>query len=437
MRSQISGVIFSLLSAAALMAAPSLVPLPQQMQTFPGVFTLCGGQPVPGAPAYALTKILTDPAGQQTAEYLSGLFIRSTGYKFQIVTNSATNAVKRAILLTTSNANSNLGPEGYELTVAPDSVVIRAPSDAGLFYGVQSLLELLPPEILGPRPAQGIAWTIPCVYIQDSPRFPWRGWMLDSVRHFFNKDEVKRLLDGMALNKLNYFHWHLDDDAGWRIEIQKWPLLTQVGAWRTNIMFGLNPRSTTAWGDDGQYGGYYSQSDIREIVAYASQRHITIVPEIEMPGHSTAALAAYPQFSCNCASCFTNPHSLSVTSYVGGVFCPARPETMPFLQDVLTEVMGLFPGPYIHIGGDEVNFSNWQSHSLDQSLMTSLGISSMQQYQAHFTQQIANWVKSQGRTMIGWSEILNGGLVTNAALMDWKVGSASRATQMATNRHTS
>jgi hexosaminidase len=258
--------------------------------------------------------------------------------------------------------------------------------------------------------------------------------MLDSVRHFFNKDEVKRLLDGMALNKLNYFHWHLDDDAGWRIEIQKWPLLTQVGAWRTNIMFGLNPRSTTAWGDDGQYGGYYSQSDIREIVAYASQRHITIVPEIEMPGHSTAALAAYPQFSCNCASCFTNPHSLSVTSYVGGVFCPARPETMPFLQDVLTEVMGLFPGPYIHIGGDEVNFSNWQSHSLDQSLMTSLGISSMQQYQAHFTQQIANWVKSQGRTMIGWSEILNGGLVTNAALMDWKVGSASRATQMATNR---
>jgi len=197
-------------------------------------------------------------------------------------------------------------------------------------------------------------------------------------------------------------------------------------------MFGLNPRATTAWDDTGtNYGGFYSQSDIREIVAYASQRHITIVPEIEMPGHSTAALAAYPQFSCGCASCSNNPYSLNVTSYVGGVFCPARPEAISFLHDVLTEVIDLFPGPYIHIGGDEVDFRNWNRHSLDRALTNSLGINNMQKYQSYFTQQIADWVKSQGRTMIGWSEIMNGGTVTNAALMDWL---STRALQAATNQ---
>jgi hexosaminidase len=440
MRARIFGLAISMWAATALAGTPNLVPLPQQMQVGAGMFTLCPSQPILGAPAQALTRILVDGAAQETGQYLAAVLLRSTGHRFQIETNSGLAAVKRTILLTTTNANLNLGAEGYELTVAPDSVVIRAPTDTGLFYGVQSLLQLLPPQVLGPRPVQGVAWTIPCVSIQDAPRFPWRGWMLDSVRHFFNKDEVKQLLDAMALNKLNYFHWHLDDDSGWRIEILKWPLLTQVGAWRTNILFGLNPRSSTAFGDDGSYGGYYTQADIREVVAYAGQRHITVVPEIEMPGHSTAALAAYPQFACGCPTCANGPYSLNVTSYVGGVFCPARPETMAFLQDVLTEVIGLFPGPYIHIGGDEVNFGNWQEHSLDQALTNSLGltnspgISAMQKYQSHFTQQIANWVKSQGRTMIGWSEIVNGGLVTNAALMDWKVGTASRATQLATNR---
>jgi hexosaminidase len=440
MRARIFALVVSMLAATAWAGAPSLVPQPQQMQLGAGMFTLCPSQPIPGAPAQALTRILVDATGQETGQYLAAVLLRSTGHRFQIVTNNGLTAVKRTILLTTTNANLNLGAEGYELKVAPDSVVIRAPTDTGLFYGVQSLLQLLPPEVLGPKPVQGVAWTIPCVTISDAPRFPWRGWMLDSVRHFFNKDEVKQLLDAMALNKLNYFHWHLDDDSGWRIEILKWPLLTQVGSWRTNILFGLNPRSTSAWGDDGSYGGYYTQADIREVVAYAGQRHITVVPEIEMPGHSTAALAAYPQFACGCPTCANGPYSMNVTSYVGGVFCPARPETIAFLQDVLTEVAGLFPGPYIHIGGDEVNFGNWQKHSLDQALITSLGltnspgISAMQKYQSHFTQQIANFIKSQGRTMIGWSEIVNGGLVTNAALMDWKVGTASRAIQMATNR---
>ena len=396
---------------------------------------LCPPQVIPGAPAPSPTPILVDAAGRETAEFLATTLFKSTGYRYQIGTNSGLAAVPQAILLTTNTALTNLGSEGYELAIETNSVVIRAPTSAGLFYGVQTLLQLLPPEIYSTIPVAGVPWTAPCIYIQDWPRFSWRGWMLDSVRHFFNKDEVKQFLDTMAMHKLNMFHWHLDDDSGWRIEIKNWPLLTQVSAWRTNIMFGLNPRSTTAWDDTGtNYGGFYSQSDIREIVAYASQRHITIVPEIEMPGHSTAPLAAYPQFSCGCLSCSNNPYSLNVTSYVGGVFCPARPETMSFLQDVLTEVMGLFPGPYIHIGGDEVNFGNWNKHSLDQALTNSLGISSMQQYQSHFTQNIANWIKSQGRTMIGWSEIMNGGTVTNAALMDWINGTGSRAVQAATNQ---
>lgn len=430
-----------LFSSVTVFAAPALIPLPQQMQIQAGTFTLCPAQLIPGAPSPAPMKILVDGASRETGEFLAMQLFKSTGYRFEIATNSGVAPVPQAILLTTNSAITNLGAEGYELTVATNSVVIRAPAAAGLFYGVQSLLQLLPPEILSLRPVSGVPWTAPCVYIQDKPRFPWRGWMLDSVRHFFNMDEVKKFLDSMALHKLNTFHWHLDDDSGWRIEILKYPLLTEIGAWRTDMLFGQNPRSTMAFDDQGRHGGFYTQADVREIVAYAAQRHIMVVPEIEMPGHSTAALAAYPQFSCNgdvgdCPPCFNGPYSLNVTSYTGGVFCAARAETKEFLFDILTEVIGLFPGPYIHIGGDEVRFNNWNAHSMDQALISSLGftnspgVTAVQKYQSHFTQQIANWIKDHGKIMIGWSEIMNGGLVTNAVLMDWL---ATKATFTATN----
>ena len=437
----LAGLFVLLLAAAAGWAAPALIPLPQLLQTNAGTFTLCPPPVIPGVPTPAPTPILVDTAARETGEYLAITLFKSTGYRFQIATNSGGVPIAGAILLTTNNALATLGAEGYELTVTTNAVVIRAPAAAGLFYGVQTLLQLLPPEIYSPLPVSGVPWTVPCVYVKDAPRFPWRGWMLDSVRHFFNKDEVKQMIDAMVIHKLNTLHWHLDDDSGWRIEIKKWPLLTQVGAWRpyTNSagghLWGLNPRAMTPPNETGLYGGFYTQDEVREIVAYAAQRHVTIVPEIEMPGHSTAALTAYPQFSCDggvgdCATCLKVPYSLSVTSYAGGVFCVARPETMSFIQDVLTEVMELFPSHYIHIGGDEVNFGNWQKHPLDQALKSSLGISSDQVYQSHFTQQIANWLQSQGRTMMGWSEIMNGGTVTNAALMDWL---NTRAVQAATN----
>lgn len=441
MKLPIAGILILVIAASSFAFPPALVPLPLLMQTNAGSFTLCPAQIIPGAPAPAPTRILVGGASRDTGEYLAMTLFISTGYRFQIATNSGAVAVPNAILLTTNFAPAGLGAEGYELTVATNSVLIRAQTSAGLFYGVQSLLQLLPPEIYSPLPVTGVPWTAPCVYIQDKPRFPWRGWMLDSVRHFFTKDEVKEMIDVMVIHKLNTLHWHLDDDSGWRIEIKKWPLLTQVGAWRpytnslgTNL-WGLNPRAMTPPNDLGLYGGFYSQDEIREIVAYAAQRHVTVVPEIEMPGHSTAALTAYPQFSCNgtnsgCLTCSNVPYSLSVTAYVGGVFCAARPEAMSFLQDVLTEVIDLFPSQFIHIGGDEVNFGNWNKHSLDQALTNSLGTSSMQVYQGHFTQQIANWLKTKGRTMMGWSEIMNGGTLTNASLMDWL---NTRAAQAATN----
>lgn len=445
----LAGLLSWLMIASGWAAAPPLVPQPRVLQTNPGTFTVCGPQVIPGAPAPAPTLILVDSVGRAAGEFLALTLFKSTGHRFAIATNSGAAAVPGAILLTTNSALASLGSEGYELTVATNAVLIRAPAAAGIFYGVQTLLQLLPPQVYSPLPATNVAWTAPCVYIQDQPRFPWRGWMLDSVRHFFTKDEVKVMIDTMPMHKLNVLHWHLDDDSGWRIEIKKWPLLTQLGAWRpytnslsgpTNL-WGLNPRAMTPPNEIGLYGGFYTQDEIREIVAYAAQRHITIVPEIEMPGHSTAAVSAYPQFSCgggvgDCTGCSNVPYSLSVTSYAGGVFCPARPQTMSFLQDVLTEVMDLFPSQFIHIGGDEVRFNNWIAHALDQQTMTNLGFvpttatTNLQKYQGHFTQQIANWLKSQGRTMMGWSEIMNGGTLTNASLMDWL---NTRGVQAATN----
>ena len=435
MKCRILSLVFVALAITVFAGTPAIIPLPQQMELRPGVFTLCPAQPIPGPPAQAVTKILVDPASQETGQYLATLLLKSTGYQFQVRTNAGGSAVKGAILLTTVNALASLGSEGYELTVAPDSVVIRGPGAAGVFYGVQSLLQLLPPEVFAPRPASGVQWTIPCVYVQDQPRFAWRGLMLDVVRHFFNKDEIKRVLDEMALHKLNMFHWHLVDDQGWRIEILKYPLLTQVGAWRNQIQRGQNPRASTAWNASGKYGGYYTQADVREIVAYAQQRHITIVPEVEMPGHSTAGLAAYPQYSCSPTYAF----DMDNVNYTYDVYSPGTAGTFQFLEDILTEVIGLFPGQYVHTGGDEVSSSIWTTYGPDRTQMQALGINpgsstAVRQYQSWFSKQIADWLQAHGRTMIGWTEIEYGGILTNAVCMDWITGANSQAVPTASAR---
>ena len=361
------------------------------------------------------------PLRARPADFLTERLRQSTGYPFKTRTKFFSGkAVKGGILLTTKDANTNLGAEGYELTVTPDSVVIRAPTQAGLFYGVQTLFQLLPPEIFSSNVVRDVDWQMPCVQIEDWPRFKWRGLMLDVSRHFFNKSEVETILDAMALHKLNVFHWHLTDDQGWRIEIKKYPKLTQIGAWRPGVGFGFDPKSTTAYGPDGRYGGFYTPADIREVVKYAAARHITVVPEIEMPGHSTAALAAYPQFSCT-----GGPFTMPLTGGIfNGIYNPANEETFKFLDDVLTEVFQLFPGKYVHIGGDEVPKDTWKNSPACQALMKREGLKNEDELQSWFIRRIEKFVSAHGRTMIGWSEILQGGLAQQRR-RSW-IGSAAR-----------
>ncbi len=415
MKSKITGLILLSLTATLVAADPlplAVIPVPQKVVRQDGVFTVTAG-----------TDIYVDRASRATGKYLAEGMRPATGYPLKLHTKYFGSApVPGGILLTTRNADTNLGPEGYELTVASNLVVIRAPAQAGLFYGVQTLKQLLPPQIYSSNVVSGTAWEVPCLQIEDWPRFKWRGFMLDVSRHFFNKTEVETMLDLMALHKMNTFHWHLTDDQGWRIEIKKYPRLVEQGAWRPGVGFGFPSNSTTAYGPDGRYGGYYTQDDIREVVKYAASRHILIVPEIEMPGHSTAALKAYPQYSCTGGG--FEPQMIA--GIFDGIYDPTKEETYQFLGDILGEVVQLFPGPYVHIGGDEVPKETWKNSAACQAFMKREGLKNEDELQSWFTRRIEKIVSAHGRLMIGWSEILRGGLPANAAVMDW-IGGAKEA----------
>jgi hexosaminidase len=404
-------VVSFFISASALAAEPALIPAPQEMQSQEGVFAL-----------HSNTKILANAAAKPAAAFLAEHLRHGTGFGFTV--RSPGKSTAGNILLTTEGSEPALGAEGYELTVTPDSVLIRAPADAGLFYGVETFLQLLPPEVLAAKPVADAKWEAPCVRIKDQPRFPWRGLMLDVSRHFFTPREVEQVLDSMALHKLNTFHWHLVDDQGWRIQINKYPRLTEVGAWRTAIKFGLDPKASTAYGPDGRYGGYYTQADIRDIVRYAAARHITIVPEIEMPGHSSAALAAYPQYSCT-GGPFSTDHDGGVFP---GVYCAGNDGTFEFLQNVLSEVFDLFPGKYVHVGGDEVPTTAWEKCPKCQARKKAENLTSDRQLESYFIQRIEKFINAHGKTLIGWSEIREGGLAQNAVVMDWIGGATEAAT---------
>ena len=415
-------IVLTVLSASLLAATTwaadsgiAIIPQPQQMVRRGGSFTLTPD-----------TRIYTEPVSRDTGMVLAGDVRKSTGWDFKVsseATPDLESTVTGGILLTTHNADPALGDEGYELTVTTNRVVIRAPASAGLFYGVQTLLQLLPPEIFSSHGVAGVDWQVPCVEIKDWPRFKWRGLMLDVSRHFYTKPEVEKLLDVMALRKLNMFHWHLVDDNGWRIEIKKYPRLTSVGAWRDGVGFGLASNSATTYGPDGRYGGFYTQDDIREVVAYAAARHITVVPEIEMPGHSLAALTAYPQFGTGDGP-FTIPLQGGVNP---GIYSPAKPETFQFLDDVLTEVFQLFPSQYIHIGGDEVPPGPWEHDAACQALMKREGLKTPAELESWFIKRIETFVNAHGKTLVGWSEITRGGLAKNAVVMDWIGGGKEAA----------
>jgi hexosaminidase len=293
---------------------------------------------------------------------------------------------------------------------------IRTVGPAGIFYGMQSLRQLLPPAIFREALVDGVSWTIPAVSIEDYPRFTWRGAHLDVCRHFMPKEFVKKYIDLLALHKINSFHWHLTEDQGWRIQIRKYPRLTEVAAWRNETLVGRYENDPRKRVFDGQrHGGYYTQDDIREIVAYARARFINVVPEIEMPGHAQAAIAAYPELGNTGAR-------LAVMTIWGVSENILNPEerTIAFMQDVLSEVLELFPGPFIHIGGDEAVKIQWKTSPRAQARMRELGLRDEEELQSWFIHRMDEFLTARGRRLVGWDEILEGGLAPNATVMSWR-----------------
>ncbi|MEQ3690967.1 MAG: family 20 glycosylhydrolase [Flavobacterium sp.] len=295
--------------------------------------------------------------------------------------------------------------EQYEILVEKNTIHVSAFDNQGLFYGIQTLLQNIPFQ-------NSKSIKVSNLNISDQPKFKWRGMHLDCARHFFSVDFIKKYIDYLAMYKLNTFHWHLTDDQGWRIEIKKYPKLTEIGAWRNGSMIGHYTDQTY---DDVHYGGFYTQNQIKEVVAYAQKRHITIIPEIEMPGHAIAALAAYPEFSCT-----GGPFEVGKTwGVLDDVFCP-KDETFTFLENILTEVIDLFPSEYIHIGGDESPKTRWKSCVHCQKRIKDENLKDEHELQSYFIQRIEKFVNSKGRKIIGWDEILEGGLAPNAAVMSWR-----------------
>lgn len=315
------------------------------------------------------------------------------------------------------------GKDAYSLQVTPAAINIEGDTDAGTFYGLQSLIQLLPLQ-------KGNFLKVPCLAVKDSPRFDYRGLHLDVGRHFFPTSFIKKYIDYLTLHKLNYFHWHLTEDQGWRIQIKKYPRLTEVGAYRNGTITGRYPGT----GNDNQrYGGFYTQEEIKEIVQYATARHITVIPEIEMPGHSGAAIAAYPWLSCFPEEGTVIPaHPSEKSKQQGGklvqetwgvhedVYCAGKDSTFAFLEDVLEEVLPLFPSPYIHIGGDETPKSSWRRCPSCQKRMKDEGLKDEHELQSYFVQRMEKYLNSKGKTLIGWDEILEGGLAPNAIVMSWR-----------------
>lgn len=326
---------------------------------------------------------------------------------------------KEGITFRTDNSMDN---EAYELQINKTNIEIKATSGAGFFYGLQSLKQLLPASFYSQNLQSNVVWGIPVVTIKDKPAFKWRGYMLDVSRHFFDKEQIKDVIDFMAEVKLNRFHWHLSDDQGWRLEIKKYPRLTEVGAWRVD--YNITDESLSNWWgrpvqkeeDKATYGGFYTQEDIKEIVAYAKERYVEIIPEIDMPGHSLAAIAAYPEISCTGGPFYVGTGGVSKDN----TYCPGKETTFEFVEGVLGEVMKLFPFEYIHIGGDECNKLAWKADPDCQKRIKDENLADEDELQSYFIKRVEKMVNAQHKKMIGWDEILEGGLAPNATVMSWR-----------------
>lgn len=386
--------------------AISIIPMPEKLTPTGGAFTINN-----------TTKIIVD-AGNNETKRIAGMLAEklqhAAGLTIPVTEKKTKMPEKAVIIFTTANADPSLGNEGYELSANKNRVIIKAPAPAGLFYGMQTLCQLLPAAIESSSIVSNIAWEIPGVEIRDKPRFTWRGMHLDVCRHFMPLAFVKKYIDNMAMHKLNTFHWHLTEDQGWRIEIKKYPRLTEVGAWRKETLIGHMDNTPHTF-DGIRHGGFYTQEEAKEIVQYAKDRFITVIPEIEMPGHAKAAIASYPELG-------VTGKPVDVATY-WGIFPDiynVDDHTFTFLEDVLSEVMEIFPSEYIHVGGDEAIKDQWKGSEKIQEKMKALGLKDENELQSYFIKRIEKFINSKGRKLIGWDEILEGGLAPNATVMSWR-----------------
>jgi hexosaminidase len=392
-------------AAPAAGPLPAIVPVPASITARPGTFTLT-----------ATTKIQAPAALRSVAERFRESLRDATGFPLTVATSASGS---RIVLALDAKLAKDLGDEGYRLTVDKQKVEIRGAKPAGVFYGLQTFRQLLPPEAYRRAPAGTVEWKAPCVAIEDKPRFSWRGSHLDVARHYLPKEFLLKHLDLMALHKLNIFHWHLTEDQGWRLEIKKYPKLVEVGAWRKDSALGPPPPPKDRphkWKFRGKpHGGFYTQDDAREVVAYAAERFITVVPEIEMPGHARAAIAAYPELGNT-----GKPMEVATSWGIFEEIFNVEDRTLKFLQDVLEEVLAIFPSKFIHVGGDEVPKKEWKESPAAQARMKALGLKNEEELQSWFIRQMGAWLDSKGRRLVGWEEILQGGLAPGATVMSWQ-----------------
>ena len=381
---------------------PAILPKPQSIHSA-------------GGSGFEITSetVLIDDAHTKASSILNAMLAKSAGFRLRSGSQSTTAGSIRFEKL----SKDAVKPEGYELHVGTGGITIGYADSAGALYGVETLRQLLPSAIESSNVGNNVRWQVPAVDVTDYPRFPWRGMHLDVSRHFFPAPFIKKYIDYLAFMKMNVFHWHLVDDGGWRLQIEKYPKLTSVGAWRYGITTGwdqsklrFDPSSKLP-----KYGGFYTKKEVRDIVKYAADRNITIVPEIEMPGHTMPVLAAYPELMCK------NQKPAALTGQPdSNVYCAGSDKSYEFVQNVLDEVMELFPSQWIHIGGDEVDKVYWKACSVCQEKIHQEGLKNEEELQSYFVRKIDKYLASKGRRLIGWDEILEGGLAKGATVMSWR-----------------
>ena len=396
----------------------AIIPEPVSLMKKAGQFTL---------PENVSIQASKNEGLKQSIAFLSERIKTATG-KFVSTVSTANHPTIKLILNTQSDAQ--LGTEGYKLNVNPNQIIITANQPAGIFWGVQSLIQLFPVAIESKELVENVKWKLPCVDIVDYPKLGWRGLMFDVARHFFTKDEVKQFIDNMVRYKFNLLHFHLTDDEGWRIEIKGLPKLTEVGAWSVKKTGTFGDFIPPTADEPRNYGGFYTQEDIKELVQYAQDRFVNIMPEIDVPGHSLAAIASYPELSCTPDAVNYKVRSgekimdwsrgAPPLALVDNTLCPANEKVYVFLDSVITQVAKLFPFEYIHMGGDEAPHNFWEKNDQVKALMQREGLKTIPQVQAYFEKRVEQIVVSKGKKFMGWDEILEGGVSTTASVMSWR-----------------